>query len=514
MQGASRGNQSVLYARVSSKEQEREGFSIPAQLKLLKEYAKDKGFEIVGEYVDIETAKESGRTRFGEMAAFLKGRPRVRTVLVEKTDRLYRNFTDYVILEELDLEVHLVKEGQVISKDSRSSEKFFHGIKVLMAKNYLDNLSEEAKKGMREKAEEGIWPSYAPFGYRNVPGPNGKKVIEPDPVESLIVRKLFERYVNGQISLDEATEIARADGMVTRKSKAPVGKSAIQKILRNRIYLGEFAWDGKSYKGIHVPIVSRELWEKVQLILDSRFVPGTGRAKKEFAFAGLISCGHCGCALVGQKKKGRYVYYHCSGYRGKCPEPYIREEVLEDWFTGLLMALRFDDQVYAWIRTALVDNFEKEKEFHIKAVKQLEEQSTRLQGRLDTIYVDKIEGKVDLSTYDRLSSQWRAEQAEILRNIESHQAADRSYMDLGVRLVELAQRSLQLFVKQNPYEKRRLLKFLLWNCSWKNGELKAEYRQPFDILAVAASRQEEVIKENGARNGKSEGWWAVVDLNH
>tara|TARA_B100000497_G_scaffold126760_1_gene166507 strand:+ start:832 stop:1125 length:294 start_codon:yes stop_codon:yes gene_type:complete len=89
----------------------------------------------------------------------------VRTVLVEKTDRLYRNFKDYVILEDYELNIHLVKEGQVISKDSRSHEKFIHGIKVLMAKNFIDNLSEEVRKGLKEKVAQGGYPGSAPFGY-------------------------------------------------------------------------------------------------------------------------------------------------------------------------------------------------------------------------------------------------------------------------------------------------------------------------------------------------------------
>ncbi len=81
----------MIYARVSSKEQEKEGFSIPAQLKLLKEYAAANGFAVAQEYVDVETAKQSGRTAFGEMVAFLKANRAVRAMLVEKTDRLYRN---------------------------------------------------------------------------------------------------------------------------------------------------------------------------------------------------------------------------------------------------------------------------------------------------------------------------------------------------------------------------------------------------------------------------------------
>src|SRR5262245_35921339 len=99
------------------------------------------------------------------------------TILVEKTDRLYRNLPDYATLDELDLDLHFVKENVVLSPDSHSSQHFMHGIKVLMAKQYVDNLSEEVKKGMREKAEQGIWPSKAPIGYLNVDGPDGKKIV-------------------------------------------------------------------------------------------------------------------------------------------------------------------------------------------------------------------------------------------------------------------------------------------------------------------------------------------------
>jgi DNA invertase Pin-like site-specific DNA recombinase len=121
----------VLYARVSSKEQEREGFSIPAQLKLLREYALNNDFSITREFIDIETAKTSGRQNFNEMVHFFTKNRNCRIVLVEKTDRLYRNFRDAVTLEDLEVEIHLVKEGQVISKDAKSQAKLIHGMQLV-----------------------------------------------------------------------------------------------------------------------------------------------------------------------------------------------------------------------------------------------------------------------------------------------------------------------------------------------------------------------------------------------
>src|SRR5580698_5418457 len=188
----------VIYARVSSKDQEREGYSIPAQLKLLREYADKNDLKIMQEFIDVETAKITGRKQFGEMVRFLKQNSSCRTLIVEKTDRLYRNFRDCVTLEELDVEIHLPKEGQIISKDSKSQAKLVHGIQVVIARNYIENLREEVRKGMREKAEQGIYPSRPPLGYRNN---KLERTIEADPDKTLIAQRMFDLYGSGQHSL-------------------------------------------------------------------------------------------------------------------------------------------------------------------------------------------------------------------------------------------------------------------------------------------------------------------------
>ncbi len=168
--GNSRDRRAVSYARVSSKEQEQEGYSIPSQVSLARGYAREQELLLDREFRDVETAKQAGRAGFNEMVSYLRRNPRCRIVLVEKTDRLYRNPRDWVTLDELGVEIHFIKENFIYSQQSRSSEKFVHGIKVLVAKNFIDNLSEETRKGQKEKAKQGLWPSYAPIGYLNVTG--------------------------------------------------------------------------------------------------------------------------------------------------------------------------------------------------------------------------------------------------------------------------------------------------------------------------------------------------------
>jgi site-specific DNA recombinase len=196
----------VTYSRVSSLEQQQEGFSIPAQQKLLREYGQKNDLQIVREFVEVESAKAAGRTQFGEMVRFFKQTPSCRTLIVEKTDRLYRNFRDCVILEDLDIEIHLPKEGQVISKDSRSQAKLVHGIQLVIARNHIENLREEVRKGMREKAEQGIYPGRAPLGYRNN---KLERTIENNPEKAPVATRILELYASGNHSLSSVRKVVK-----------------------------------------------------------------------------------------------------------------------------------------------------------------------------------------------------------------------------------------------------------------------------------------------------------------
>ncbi len=506
-------SESVVYARVSSKEQEKEGFSIPSQLKLLDAYAQENNFVVARQFVDVETAKQTGRSSFGDMVAFLKSYPDCRAVLVEKTDRLYRNLKDWVTVDDLDLEIHFVKENVILSRDSRSSEKFVHGIKVLMAKNYIDNLSEETRKGMTEKAEQGIWPTIAPLGYRNADGPNCKRVIEPDPHVAPHIKRLYERYSTSEYSLKEVTKMAKADGMVFPKSGSQIPKGTVHRILRKRIYMGDFDWKGRTYHGTHTPLVSCELWEKVQQVLDFHFNKRHRKAKHDFAFSRLITCGHCGCSLVGEIKKGRYVYYHCTGYKGKCPEPYTREEVLEAQFVDILKGLAFDNEVLDWVTEALRQSHADEKHYHDEAISQLQGEYNRLQNRIDAMYVDKLDGKINIDFYDRKATEWRYEQDRLLRSIEDHQNGNKNYLDEGVMILELARQASYLFERQGPREKRNLLNFVLSNCTWKDGQLVANYRQPFDGIAKSMASHKEKEAVGASSNSLFDIWRPCRDSN-
>jgi site-specific DNA recombinase len=113
-----------------------------------------------------------------------------------------------------------------------------------------------------------------------------------------------------------------------------------------------------------------------------------------------------------------------------------------------------------------------------------------------------------------MSNQWREEQNRCQQEIERHQNADKSYLDEGVQLLELARNAQRLFAKQEPREKRRLLNFVLSNCTWEDGEVVANFRQPFDMLAETTTAAARLEADKTAKSAKNEIWLGDVDSNH
>ena len=263
--------QAVIYARVSSKEQEKEGFSIPAQLKLLKEYAAAQGFTIAQEYVDVETAKQTGRTAFGEMVAYLKAHPAVRVMLVEKTDRLYRNLKDWVTVDELEVEIHFPKEGVVLSRESRSSEKFMHGIKVLMAKNTWTTCPRRRGRGCWRRPSRASGQPTRRSAIATSPAPTARRLR---PRSRTVARhQEAVRMVCDRPNLGEGSgaQGAKAAGLIDPQDRreCPREHGTHTSCATGSIPASSIG-TASLYQGSHDPLVSVELWERVQAVMDGR----------------------------------------------------------------------------------------------------------------------------------------------------------------------------------------------------------------------------------------------------
>ena len=469
----------VLYARVSSKDQEQEGYSIPAQLRLLREHAQKHSLAIVREFVDVETAKTTGRKRFGEMVSFLRHNPDCRTLMVEKTDRLYRNFRDFVTVEDLNVEIHLVKEGQIIGKDSKSQARMVHGIQVAIARGFIDNLREEVRKGMREKAEQGIYPSRPPIGYRNN---KLERTIEIDPEKAPAVRRMFELYATGNYSL------LSMGGRVSEETGLRHPKSYLERILKNPFYIGLFEWDHKTYQGTHTPLIGAELFKRVQGVFQGRNKPKY--RSHEFAYGGLLKCAYDDCTVTAELKRGRYTYYHCTGYRGKCGLPYFREEELGDRLGRILRDIHVPDEVLGPLEEAFLQDRDRGEERNRAERSRLEHHLSEVRRRLDQIYLDKLDGKISEDFWLRKSQQWQQEEEQILVAMKALEEATPDWTLNAVRILELANKAYSLYLRQDHTERGKLLRIVLSNCLVDSVSIYPTYRKPFDLILGAAKKGE------------------------
>jgi site-specific DNA recombinase len=346
-----------------------------------------------------------------------------------------------------------------------------------MAKNYIDNLSEEVRKGMREKAEQGHWPTVALVGYRNN---LETKRIELDPVRAPLVANLFEWYAEGTASLQDVTARAFSAGLTHPRSGRRMTKSEIHRILRSPLYYGEFLWNGKLYRGLHQPIISRPLFDAVQNVFAGANRPKY--TKHRHAFAGLLTCARCGCAMTAELKKGRYVYYHCTGFRGRCGNSYIREEERSRLFGDVVRRVQIPAHIADWLAQGLRESQADKERFHRTAIGRLQQQQVAVQNKLDRAYEDRLAGYITHGMWSRKSEEWEHDLEDIRRETAQHDMAGHDYAVTGSKILELAKNAHDLFVRQNSQEQARLLKTLLSNCTFDRGSLSATYSKPFDTL--------------------------------
>ena len=475
----------VIYARVSSVGQEKDGFSIPAQLELLRDYALKNNFTIVKEFEDIETAKKAGRTNYNKMLDFIKASKDISIILVEKTDRLYRNFKDYVMLEDYNLEIHLVKEGGIISKNSNSQAKFMHGIKVLMAKNFIDNLSEEVKKGLTQKAKEGYVTGKQPFGYNKI----NKRECVIDEKTSLLVKRAFELYSNGDISLTKLSEQLYAEGFIYKDTKPKMQKSQLEHILKNPFYYGMIQFNGELYHGKHEPLIKKDIFDLTQSAFRKDNKPKY-TIPKNFLLAGMVKCYHCGCVISGEIKKGKYIYYSCTGAKGKCEQKhiYVKESEIEKQYIEALDRISTSEEQKKWITEALLSSFKDEQAYTKERLNSLNTQKDKLRDRLEAVYVDKLDGKISEAFWLTKHNEWTEELRTIQNNITAHENANINFIEKGMKILKLSNEVKELYLYGDNAQKKELLNYVLQNSTLDGEKLSYEYKAPFDLFANGLSR--------------------------
>jgi hypothetical protein len=188
--------------------------------------------------------------------------------------------------------------------------------------------------------------------------------------------------------------MATEEGLSRSGSAKPVPTPTVRRVLRNRVYSGNFEW-AAGCTAERMPLVTRELWSAVQQALGQRLASREKEKEHSFAFSGLVACGHCGCALVGEIEKGQYVY--CTGFKGKCSEPYTHREVLEEEGSLSLRTRAIDQGLVDWVANALHQSDVAEQRHHKDVTARLRTNHERLQKCLDMMCEDRLDSRIDLA---------------------------------------------------------------------------------------------------------------------
>jgi len=354
-----------------------------------------------------------------------------------------------------------------------------HDIHVAVAKHYVENLRDEVKKGIREKAEQGIYPGRSPFGYRNN---RVTRSVDVDETRSLILYHIFELYASGRHSL---TTLRKA---IFDEHGVRINRGYLETILKNPFYIGRFVWRGVTYDGKHTPLVSLDLFQRVQDAFAGRNKPRY--RKHQFAFSGLLRCAHDDCTVTTELQKGRYIYYRCSQGRGKCQLPYMREPDIANRLGEVLKSISIPGsvvtQIVASLRTEL-DRSERERRVNLAA---LQQRLSAIRTRMNQIYEDKLDSKISEEFWDRKQAEYRDQERVLQVQIDraGEQATAENVTNVQ-RIFGLAQSAYSLYFTRNGMEQGQLLKSVLLNGSTDGVSLWLVYGKPFDLIFQRAKRQ-------------------------
>lgn len=480
----------VIYARVSSKEQEQSGFSIPAQIKFLSEYAQRQGLNVVEVFSESMSAKQEGaRLEFDNMFSFLKKNKDIKHIIVEKNDRLLRNDFDSAKVIKMatttDLSFHLAKENMILNKNSTPQDILFFTINSAFSSYYPRNLSREVKKGMIEKAEQGYFPQLAPFGYKNKRESKKHSIIITDEEKAPIVKRVFKLYSTGNYSLRELAKKITQEGYF--HNNKPCTKIFIEKILKNPFYMGEFDFAGKRYSETqHEVLISKQLFYACKEIREGN---GAAWGKPQgFLYRGFIRCKHCGGLLTpelkhGANKSGEYIYYRCTRSKERgCNSKPLKESYINEFIENILKSLDLTDKGKEQILEIIRQKHKETIEYEERTSDELEKQIKVLKNRLNKLYTDRLDSFISDDDYFDKKETWQIELDKLeIKRVNLIISSD-EFIRKADNFLELCKNLCRWYFKQNYEEKRNFLKLIISNFFYDGSNLHIELKSAFETM--------------------------------
>ncbi len=456
-------------------------------------FSSQPDIEIVAVLEEAFSAKAPGRPIFDRMLSRIE-KGEAEGIIAWHPDRLARNSVDGGrIIFMLDQGTLKNLRFASFAFENNSQGKFMLSIIFGYSKYYVDNLSENVKRGNRAKLEAGWLPNKPPLGYLN---DRATKTIVRDPDRFLIVRKMFDLALTGVYSPRRITEIARNELGLTTPTRDRIGGglvalSTVYKMLNNPFYAGLISWKGEIYPGRHDPMLTMEEFERIQANLSETKKPHP--QSRTFPFTGMILCGECGLLVTAEHKVNRhgshYTYYHCTKRRigERCRQRSVRDHILEEQILAFLQQISLDDGPYEWILEQAVDDHRSNASVIEAERARLSQLRSKLDQHHENLSHMRISALIGDEEFVREREKLGIEKAQIDGKLARLEAPGEAFEPLSSFFL-FRNRAVEWFTHGDDTTKRLIFKMTGSNPTLKDKILSVQAKDPFYIGTKTATR--------------------------
>ena len=303
------------------------------------------------------------------------------------------------------------------------------------SKYYVDNLSENVKRGNRQKLRRGEWPGKAPLGYIN---DSRTKSVQVEPEVSKVIKKAFEIFAEGKVSFTQVSDYL-FKFEIKKGSGKPLKGDRIKGILSNRFYVGILKHAGEYYQGSHESFISKALFNQVQKQIVRLERPRKGG--RDFAFRGIATCGECGAAITAEvhtknypRTRGEvnYVYYRCTKKLKPCSQKYISETEFEKQLRNIIRSCSLHAGWKKYFDEWIKKDERKSKENLEAELKSLEEKSTEVETKLNRLLDAYLDQVIEPNVYKQKKNELFEEKLKVLEKIAQIEKKGTFWLELFI----------------------------------------------------------------------------------
>jgi site-specific DNA recombinase len=523
-------SQYIIYCRKSSESEDRQVLSIESQVNELKEMASKLKLDVSEILTESRSAKYPGRPLFNSMMKKIYV-GQIKGIITWKLDRLSRNPIDgsalVWALDQGKIKEIITPHGTF---NNNSNDKFLAQIELCMAKKYVDDLSDNIRRGNKTKLEKGWLPGLPPLGYLNEPE---ERTIVKDQERFPLVRKMWDLLLQGvppsrilKMANDEwgfKTRIHRKTG------NKPLSPSGLYEMFGNSFYYGVIVRKEGIYQGGHEPIITQDEFWKAQEILGRKGIP---RPKThQFAFTGLIRCAECGSMITAEekeKKSGRhYVYYRCTKKkRGiSCHQRYVNVKDLETQISEYLMKIHVNERLLELAIEYLRAKEEEEKTKCLSIQRSLEAAQRNCGKKLDNLNQMRLSDLIDDQEYLKEKRKLLDEKLQLEESLANRETRAIQTLESAKQDFSFANEARAHFETGTPEDKKLILQKVGSNFSLRDRKIIIQAKKVFRIIEeglkavhcgidpLEPSGSGSIEPKNELSLSQIQLWWARVDSN-